>query len=47
MFLNQIPIIHYEGGDITHGGTFDDKIRHAITQLADLHLVTNHKSFKI
>ena len=40
-FLNQIPIIHYEGGDITDGGTFDDKIRYSISQISDYHLVTN------
>ena len=45
-FLNQIPIVHYEGGDVTSGGTFDDKIRHAISQISDYHLVTNKFSFR-
>ena len=46
MLLNQIPIVHYEGGDVTSGGTFDDKIRHAISQISDYHLVTNKFSFR-
>lgn len=34
-----IPIIHISGGETT-GGAIDDSIRHAITQLASLHLVS-------
>lgn len=34
-----IPIIHISGGEIT-GGAIDDSIRHAITKLATLHLVS-------
>jgi UDP-hydrolysing UDP-N-acetyl-D-glucosamine 2-epimerase len=33
-----IPLIHVQGGEVT--GSIDDKVRHAITQLADLHLVS-------
>jgi len=32
-----IPLCHIQGGEIT--GNLDNKVRHAITQLADLHLV--------
>ena len=33
-----IPLIHVRGGEIT--GNIDEKVRHAITKLADLHLVS-------
>lgn len=33
-----IPLIHVQGGEIT--GNIDEKVRHAITKLADLHLVS-------
>jgi UDP-hydrolysing UDP-N-acetyl-D-glucosamine 2-epimerase len=36
--LMQIPLAHIQGGEIT--GNIDDKIRHAITKLADLHFVS-------
>jgi len=39
---NNIPIIHIEGGDIS--GAIDNKIRNAITALADLHFPTNYQS---
>ena len=45
-FMYQIPIIHYEGGDQTTGGTYDDKIRHAISLISDLHFVSNKGSEK-
>lgn len=32
-----IPLIHVQGGEVS--GNIDDKVRHAVTQLADLHLV--------
>ena len=35
----RIPIVHISGGETT-GGAIDDSIRHAITQLATLHLVS-------
>ena len=34
-----IPLIHIQGGEIT--GSIDEKVRHAITKLADLHLVSS------
>tara|TARA_A100001388_G_scaffold276129_1_gene263068 strand:- start:1567 stop:2736 length:1170 start_codon:yes stop_codon:yes gene_type:complete len=44
--MNKIPIIHYEGGDKTEGGTLDDCIRHSITKLAHLHLTSNKDSYR-
>lgn len=38
----KIPIIHIEGGDLS--GVIDNKVRHAITHLADWHFCTNHES---
>lgn len=32
-----IPLVHIQGGEVT--GSIDEKVRHAITKLADLHLV--------
>jgi UDP-N-acetylglucosamine 2-epimerase len=37
-----IPIIHIEGGDLS--GVIDNKVRHAITKLADYHFCTNEES---
>lgn len=37
-----IPLIHIQGGEIT--GSIDEKVRHAITKLADLHLVSSDQS---
>jgi UDP-hydrolysing UDP-N-acetyl-D-glucosamine 2-epimerase len=34
-----IPLIHLQGGEVT--GNIDEKVRHANTKLADLHLVTS------
>lgn len=34
-----IPVIHIQGGEIT--GSIDEKVRHAITKLADIHLVAS------
>ncbi len=34
-----IPLVHIQGGEIT--GSIDEKVRHAITKLADLHLVSS------
>lgn len=45
-FMNNLQIIHYEGGDITEGGSYDDYIRHSISRLASLHFVTNKYSKK-
>ena len=45
-YLRKIPIIHYEGGDVTEGGALDDNIRHAITKLSHLHLTSNNDSLR-
>ncbi|MDB4403125.1 UDP-N-acetylglucosamine 2-epimerase [bacterium] len=37
-YLN-IPLVHIQGGEFT--GNIDNKVRHAITKLADLHLVAS------
>ncbi len=34
-----IPLAHIQGGEIT--GSIDEKVRHAITKLADIHCVSN------
>jgi UDP-hydrolysing UDP-N-acetyl-D-glucosamine 2-epimerase len=34
-----IPLAHIQGGEVT--GNIDDRVRHAITKLADLHLVAS------
>lgn len=39
-----IPIIHHGGGDIS--GSIDDKIRSAISALADFHLAGNQRSYQ-
>ena len=36
-YLN-LPLAHVQGGEIT--GSIDEKVRHAVTKLADLHLVS-------
>jgi UDP-hydrolysing UDP-N-acetyl-D-glucosamine 2-epimerase len=33
-----IPVIHVQGGEVT--GSIDEKVRHAVTKLANLHLVS-------
>ena len=45
-YLRKIPIIHYEGGDVTEGGALDDNIRHAITKISNIHLTSNENSLK-
>lgn len=37
-----IPLVHMQGGEVT--GSIDEKVRHAITKLADIHLVTTEKA---
>ncbi|MCW5745896.1 MAG: UDP-N-acetylglucosamine 2-epimerase (hydrolyzing) [Alphaproteobacteria bacterium] len=37
-----IPLAHVQGGEVT--GNIDEKVRHAVTKLADLHLVANEKA---
>lgn len=40
-YLN-IPLVHIQGGEVT--GNIDEKVRHAITKLADLHLVSTERA---
>lgn len=40
-YLN-IPLVHVQGGEIT--GNIDEKVRHAITKLADIHFVSTRKA---
>ena len=37
-----IPLVHVQGGEVT--GSIDEKVRHAVTKLADLHLVATEKA---
>jgi UDP-hydrolysing UDP-N-acetyl-D-glucosamine 2-epimerase len=41
--IHRIPLAHVAGGDVTEGA-IDESIRHAITKMAHLHLVTNEAS---
>lgn len=43
--LMDIPIAHISGGDVTEGA-IDDSIRHALTKLAALHLVSSKEAVK-
>lgn len=38
-----IPLVHIQGGEVT--GNIDEKVRHAITKLADLHLVASKEAY--
>jgi len=40
-FMN-IPLVHVQGGEVT--GSIDEKVRHAVTKLADLHFVATEKA---
>ncbi len=37
-----LPLVHIQGGEVT--GSIDEKVRHAITKLADYHLVSTSKA---
>jgi len=37
-----IPVAHVQGGEVT--GSIDEKVRHSVTKLADLHLVSSEKA---
>ncbi len=37
-----IPLAHVQGGEVT--GSIDEKVRHAITKLSNLHFVSNEKA---
>ncbi|HET6403740.1 MAG TPA: UDP-N-acetylglucosamine 2-epimerase [Candidatus Thermoplasmatota archaeon] len=40
----RIPVAHIGGGDIASDGNVDNAVRHAVTKLAHLHLVTTPRS---
>lgn len=40
-YLN-IPVVHVQGGEVS--GSIDEKVRHAVTKLADLHMVANQQA---
>lgn len=37
-----LPLAHVQGGEVT--GSIDEKVRHAVTKLADLHFVANRQA---
>jgi UDP-hydrolysing UDP-N-acetyl-D-glucosamine 2-epimerase len=37
-----IPVVHVQGGEVT--GSVDEKVRHAVTKLSNLHLVSTEKA---
>jgi UDP-hydrolysing UDP-N-acetyl-D-glucosamine 2-epimerase len=37
-----IPVVHIQGGEVT--GSIDEKVRHAVTKLSDLHFVASPKA---
>jgi UDP-hydrolysing UDP-N-acetyl-D-glucosamine 2-epimerase len=40
-YLN-IPLVHIQGGEVT--GSIDEKVRHAVTKLADIHMVATDRA---
>lgn len=44
-FFNNVPVCHLFGGDISNVPYFDTNIRHAITKISSLHLVSNNSSY--
>ena len=38
-----IPVAHVQGGEVT--GNIDERVRHAVTKLSDLHFVSTRKSY--
>lgn len=41
-----LPLIHLQGGEVTCGGTIDDRIRPAVSALAQVHLPCTHEAAK-
>jgi UDP-hydrolysing UDP-N-acetyl-D-glucosamine 2-epimerase len=37
-----VPLVHVQGGEVT--GSIDEKVRHAVTKLADIHLVASESA---
>lgn len=42
-YLN-IKLVHLQGGEVS--GNIDDRVRHAVTKLADLHFVSSEQSYR-
>ena len=40
-------LIHIAGGDIANVSTFDSAVKHSITKISHLHLVTNRQSYNV
>lgn len=40
--LMNLPLVHVQGGEVT--GSVDEKVRHAVTKMADLHFVATAKA---
>ena len=40
----KIPVVHIGGGDTAADGNIDNAVRHAVTKLSHLHMVTTHSS---
>lgn len=43
LFLARVPIVHLHGGEVTEGA-IDDRVRHAVTKLADQHCVATMRA---
>lgn len=41
--MHRVPLVHIAGGDVSEGA-IDDSMRHAITKMAHVHLVTNEEA---
>jgi UDP-hydrolysing UDP-N-acetyl-D-glucosamine 2-epimerase len=39
---SNLPVAHVQGGEVT--GSIDEKVRHAVTKLSDLHFVSNERA---
>jgi UDP-hydrolysing UDP-N-acetyl-D-glucosamine 2-epimerase len=37
-----VPLVHIQGGEVT--GSIDEKVRHAVTKLADIHMVASERA---
>ncbi|KJU81363.1 UDP-N-acetyl-D-glucosamine 2-epimerase [Candidatus Magnetobacterium bavaricum] len=46
-FYKKIPIIHINGGDVANVPFFDTNVRHSISKLSHIHLVTNDLSMTV
>src|SRR5918996_5249728 len=39
---SNLPVAHVQGGEIT--GSIDERVRHAVTKLSDIHMVANERA---